>query len=64
MKKGGQMITLIGGEMLIMESDLVAADGTLIRTDGAMILPDGTIRMLMDDEAIVIDRALTRLMET
>jgi hypothetical protein len=57
------MIMLIGGEMLIMETDMVAADGTLIRTDGAIILPDGTIRMLMDDEARVIDLALTRQME-
>jgi hypothetical protein len=63
MKKGGQMIVLIEGEMLIMETDVVAADGTRIRTDGAMILPDGTARMMMDDEAMVIDLALTRLME-
>ena len=49
--------------MLIMETDVVAADGTRIRTDGVMILPDGTARMMMDDQAMVLDLAMTRLME-
>jgi hypothetical protein len=64
MKKGGQMIMLIGGGMRVMETEVVAADGTRIGTDGAMILPDGRTHMMMDDEAMVIDVAMTRLMET
>ena len=64
MMRGGQMILLVDGDMLIMENDVVAADGTMVQTDGTLILPDGTLRMLVEDEALFIDLALTRMTES
>ena len=61
MMKGGQMILLVDGDMLFMENDVVTPDGTMVQTDGTLILPDGTLRMLVDDEAVFIDLALTRM---
>jgi hypothetical protein len=63
MMKGGQMILLVDGDMLIMENDVVTPDGTQVRTDGTVILPDGTISILAEDEAVVIDLALTHTLE-
>jgi len=60
-QRGGQMILLVNGEMLRMENDVVTPDGSLVRTDGTVILPDGTLSLLAEDEAVVIDLALTRL---
>jgi uncharacterized protein DUF6799 len=62
--KGGQMILLVDGDMLIMENDVVMPDGTQVRTDGTVILPDGTASMLAEDEAVVIDLTLTRMTES
>ena len=62
--KGGRMILLVDGEMLIMEDDVVTPDGTRVRTDGTVILPDGRISQLANDEAVVIDLELTHLTES
>lgn len=64
MMKGGRMILLVDGEMLIMENDVVTPDGTRVRTDGTVILPDGRIGQLANDEAVVIDLELTHLTES
>ena len=61
--KGGQMILLVHGEMLWMENNVVTPDGTVVRTDGTVISPDGSRSLLAEDEAVVIDLALTRLPE-
>jgi len=60
MMKAGQMIMLIDGEMLFMEEDMFTSDGTQVKPDGTMIAPDGTISMLSEDEAVIINRALSR----
>lgn len=62
--KGGRMILLVHGEMLRMENNVVTPDGTLVRTDGTVISPDGTLSLLAEDEAVVIDLALTRMTES
>jgi hypothetical protein len=63
MMKGGKMIMLINGDMLFMETDVFTANGTMVRMDGTIIMPDGTTRILMDDEAMIIDLAMTRMVE-
>jgi hypothetical protein len=62
--KGGQMITLIDGTMQIMEGDMFTPDGSQIKADGTVIAPNGTMRMLAENEALIIDRLATRLMES
>ena len=64
MMKGGQMILLVDGDMLIMENDVVTLDGTMVQTDGTLILLVGTLRTLVEDEAVFIDLALTRMKES
>ena len=59
MMKAGQMIMLIDGEMLYMEEDVFTSDGTQVKPDGTMIASDGTISMLSEDEAVIINRALS-----
>lgn len=61
--KGGRMFLLIGGDLVVMEEDVVTADGVLITMDGAVITPDGMTSRLAEDEAVIIDLVLTRLME-
>ena len=63
MMKGGQMILLIDGDMLFMEENVFTSDGTQIKPDGTVITPDGEFSMLSEDEAVIIDRALTRMEE-
>ena len=62
--KGGQVIMLIDGDMQIMEGDMFTLDGSQIKADGTVIAPDGTIRMLAENEALLVDRLATRLMES
>jgi len=58
------MITLIDGTMQIMEGDMFTPDGSQIKADGTVIAPNGTMRMLAENEALIIDRLATRLMES
>ena len=62
MRRGGQMIVLMNGEMLIMEKDVFTTDGTQVNKDGLFVKPDGEIGVLQEDEAMLIDRDLTRKM--
>ena len=64
MMKGGRMVTLIDGEMQLMSNEMLAADGTMVRTDGTLLLPDGSTRVLLEDEALIIDLLATRMSET
>jgi len=64
MMRGGQVVMMVDGEMLIMEKDVITADGSQLKTDGTIIAPDGTMRMLANDEAVIIDRLATRLIES
>jgi hypothetical protein len=63
MMKGGEMIMMINGDMLRMETDVYTADGTMVRPDGTLIFTDGTTRVLIEDEAMIIDMSLTRTEE-
>jgi len=60
MRKGGRMILLIDGEMILMENDVMAIDGMRVKRDGTIYMPDGTIYILREDEALPLDRAWTK----
>ena len=62
--KGGRMIMMINGEMLLMEKDMFTADGIMVQTDGTLIMPDETTRVLLENEAVIIDLVTTRMAET
>ncbi len=64
MMKGGQVITIINGNMQIMERDMFTPDGSQVKANGTVIAPDGTMRMLAENEALIVDRVTSRLMES
>ena len=55
---------LIDGDMLIMEGDVLTTDGSQVKADGTVITPDGTMRVLAENEALIVDRLATRQMES
>lgn len=53
--RGGRMMLVRAGEMIIMDENVTMADGTKVMTDGTIILVDGTSLTLADGEGMIID---------
>ena len=53
--KGGTMMLLRDGDLLIMDENMTMADGTKVMTDGTVILRDGTTLTLVDGEGMIMD---------
>ena len=64
MMKGGHMIMIVEGDMLLMENDVLASDGSQVKLDGTVVAPDGSTYMLAENEALIIDLATSRITET
>lgn len=53
--KGGRMMLLRSGDMIIMDENLTMADGTKVMTDGTVILMNGTSLTLVEGEGMIMD---------
>ena len=53
--KGGRMMLLKDGDLLIMDENTTMADGTKVMTDGTIVLVDGTTLTLMEGEGMITD---------
>ena len=53
--KGGRMMLLRSGDLIIMDEDMTLPDGTKVMTDGTIILVDGTTLTLVEGEGMIMD---------
>lgn len=53
--RGGRMMLVKGGDMVIMDENLTMSDGTRVMTDGTIVLVDGTSLNLAEGEGMIID---------
>lgn len=52
MMKGGRVLIVENGELLLLEDETTMPDGTKIRPNGQMLLTDGSIRMMVEGETL------------
>jgi hypothetical protein len=53
--KGGRMMLVKSGDMIIMDENLTMTDGTKVMTDGTILLVDGTSLTLVEGEGMIIN---------
>ena len=62
--RGGRMMFVKGGDMIVMDENVTMADGTKVMTDGTIVLVDGTSLTLVEGEGMIIDAAVTNVNQT
>ena len=62
--KGGRMMLLRSGDLIIMDENLTMTDGTKVMTDGTIVLMDGTTLTLVEGEGIIMDAPMATMNQT
>lgn len=62
--RGGRMMLLRSGDMIVLEENVTMADGTKVMTDGTIILMDGTTLTLAEDEGMITESPMAVMERT